>query len=176
MARSCHAIIAALCILSSTAFAEKWEGRVVRVADGDTITVLDSSKQMHKIRLSGIDAPEKAQPFGQRSKTNLSAITFNRVVEIDGNKRDRYGRTLAKVMVADPNCNAPSCPKTHDAGLVQIRSGLAWWYRQYANEQTPKDREEYEVAEFEAKTHRLGLWAEKLPVPPWEWRHGEKKQ
>ena len=130
MARSRHAIIAALCLLSGTAFAEKWEGRVVRVADGDTITVLDSSRQMHKTRLTGIDAPEKAQPFGQRSKANLSAIAFNRVVEIDGNRRDRYGRILAKVMVADPNCNATSCPKLHDAGLMQIKSGLAWWYRQ----------------------------------------------
>jgi endonuclease YncB( thermonuclease family) len=117
-------------------------------------------------------APEKAQPFGQKSKAKLSAIAFNRDVEIVGKKLDRYGRTIGKVMVADPTCNMPTCPKIHDAGLLQIKSGMAWCDRQDAREQAPKDRQDYELAEFQAKIHRLGLWGDTNPVPPWEWRHG----
>lgn len=152
------------------ALAEPLKGIVVSIADGDTLTVLDSQHQQHKIRLSGIDAPEKAQPFGQKSKTSLSAMVFNREVEVQGSKTDRYGRLVGKVMAADPNCNMPACPKIHDVNLMQVMSGMAWWYRDYAREQSPKDREDYEVAEFQAKSQRHGLWADKNPVPPWDWR------
>jgi endonuclease YncB( thermonuclease family) len=147
-------------------------GRVVSITDGDTLTVLDAQNQQHKIQLAGIAAPGKTQPFGQKSKATLSAIAFNRDVEIVGNKLDRYGYTIGKVMVADPTCNMPACPKIHDAGLLQIQSGMAWWYKQYAREQAPKDRQDYEVAEFQAKIHRAGLWSDTNPVPPWVWRHG----
>jgi endonuclease YncB( thermonuclease family) len=163
-------LLLALILATSSVCADPLTGRVVGIADGDTITLLDDNRQQHKIRLVGIDAPEKAQPFGQKSKTSLSAMVFNREVEIVGSKRDRYGRSLGKVMAADPNCNAPACPKIHDVNLMQVMSGMAWWYRQYAAEQSPKDREDYEVAEFQAKSQRRGLWADKNPVPPWEWR------
>lgn len=156
--------------MAAPVFAETISGIVVGIADGDTLTVLDSERRQHKIRLAGIDAPEKAQPFGQKSKTSLSAMVFNREVEVIGDKKDRYGRTVGKVMAADPNCNTPACPKIHDVNLMQVISGMAWWYRQYAKEQSPQDRENYEVAEFNAKVRRLGLWADKNPVPPWEWR------
>lgn len=151
-------------------YAQPVTGRVVSIADGDTITVLDANRQQHKIRLMGIDAPEKAQPFGQKSKASLSAMVFNRDVEVIGSKKDRYGRTVGKVMAADPNCNVDACPKIHDVNLMQVMSGMAWWYRQYAKEQSPKDREDYEVAEFNAKVRRQGLWADKNPVAPWAWR------
>ena len=144
------------------------------VSDGDTITLLDASKQQHKIRVAGIDAPEKKQPFGQHSKANMSALVFNREVEIVGDKRDRYGRTVAKVMVAKPSCLTADCPKTEDAGLLQIEAGLAWWYRKYAKEQAPIDQVSYEAAEAKAKIHRLGLWSEGEPMPPWEWRQARK--
>jgi endonuclease YncB( thermonuclease family) len=146
-------------------------GRVVSIADGATLTVLDARNQQHRIRIAGIDAPENTQPFGQKSKANLSMMAFNRDVEIIGNKLDRYGRVVGKVMVADLTCNMPQCPKSHDAGLLQIAAGMAWWYKQYAREQMPKDREDYEVAEFQAKSQRLGLWRDKNPIPPWQWRH-----
>jgi endonuclease YncB( thermonuclease family) len=167
-----HLPIAAVAYLLATpAFAQSFAGRVVGVADGDTITVLDADRKQHKIRVAGIDAPEKKQPFGQKSKASMSDLVFNRDVEIVGDKRDRYGRTVAKVMVADSNCNAPDCPKTRDVGLIQIMSGLAWWYRKYAREQTPPDRVAYESAEALARERRAGLWADSSPVPPWEWRH-----
>ena len=104
-------------------------GQVVGVADGDTITVLDASKSQHKIRLSGIDAPEKAQAFGQRSKQSLSDLVFGKTVQIDTGKTDRYGRELGKVLVDGM-----------DANLAQIKSGMAWHYKAYQSEQSPEDR------------------------------------
>jgi endonuclease YncB( thermonuclease family) len=158
-------------VLSGQASAETLQGRVVSIADGDTITVLDSDHQQHKIRLSGIDAPEKKQPFGQKSKEHLSQLVFNKQVNVVWTKRDRYQRIIGKVMVAEPSCLRPDCPKTLDAGLSQISVGLAWWYRQYARDQSPEDRQRYELAESEAKARKAGLWSEREPVPPWEWRH-----
>lgn len=159
-----------LALLSSGALAAPIKGIVVSIADGDTLTILDSERRQHKVRLAGIDAPEKAQPFGQKSKSSLSAFVFNREVEIIGEKRDRYGRLIGKVMAADLNCNAQTCPKHHDVNLMQIMTGMAWWYREYAREQSAQDRDDYEVAEFRAKSRRLGLWADKNPIPPWYWR------
>lgn len=154
----------------ASASAETISGIVVGITDGDTLTLLDANRQQHKIRLMGIDAPESHQPFGQKSKSSLSAFVFNREVEVIGGKKDRYGRLIGKVMAADLNCNVPACPKIHDVNLMQVLTGMAWWYKQYANEQSPKDREDYEVAEFQAKSQRRGLWADKNPIPPWDWR------
>ncbi|MRR50333.1 MAG: nuclease [Rhodocyclaceae bacterium] len=152
------------------AIAETLLGRIVSITDGDTVTVLDPTNQQHKIRLMGIDAPEKAQPFGSRSQQNLGALLFGRDVAVEWNKRDRYGRIVGKIMVAAQGCNDPQCPKDVDSGLEQIKIGLAWWYQQYAREQTPTDRASYEQAEFMAKTQRLGLWADRNSIPPWQWR------
>jgi endonuclease YncB( thermonuclease family) len=137
-------------------------------ADGDTITVLDSRRQQHKIRLAGIDAPEKAQPYGQRSKENLSRLVFGKDVRVDWNKRDRYGRTVGKVWVQPPDC--PRCGPTLDAGQAQLAAGMAWWYRKYAGDQSAEDRGRYEFEENEARVRRVGLWQDPDPVPPWDWR------
>ena len=159
-----------LLFLLLPALAHAFEGLVVSVTDGDTLIVTDAARQRQTIRLLGIDAPDKYQAFGQKSHTSLSAISFNRNVEVIGTQRDRQGRLLARVMVADPNCNMPECLKIHDAGLVQLMSGMAWQRQQYVNEQTPQERETYAAAEFNAKIRRLGLWADVNPVPPWLWR------
>ena len=150
------------------AHADTLTGRVVGVTDGDTITVLDANRQQHKIRLGGIDAPEKAQPFGQRSKENLSRLVFNKEVQVDWTKRDRYQRIVGKVWVQPSDC--PTCPMTLDAGHAQITVGLAWWYRKYSKEQSTEDRGRYEFSEQEARARRVGLWGEPDPMPPWEWR------
>jgi len=157
-----------LFIALGAAHADTLTGRVVGLTDGHTITVLDANRQQHKIRLGGIDAPEKAQPFGQRSKENLSRLVFNKEVQVDWTKRDRYQRIVGKVWVQPSDC--PTCPMTLDAGHAQITVGLAWWYRKYANEQPSQDRGQYEFSEQEAKARRVGLWSEPDPVPPWEWR------
>ena len=159
-----------LLLLVSPVQAEYIHGRVVGVSDGDTITVLDADHQQYKIRLSGIDAPEKAQPFGQRSKESLSHLVFGRDVTVEWRKKDRYGRTVGKVMVAEPTCHDATCPKILDACHAQIVAGMAWWYRQYAREQEPADAARYEQSEQEARSRRIGLWSDPQPTPPWDWR------
>jgi micrococcal nuclease len=151
-----------LFLLACSVQAETLTGRVVGVADGDTITVLDANRQQHKIRLSGIDAPEKAQPFGARSKQSLSDLVFDKQVAVEWNKQDRYGRTVGKVLV-----------NGIDANLAQVKAGLAWWYRDYAKEQSAADRRLYEQTEQQALVQRLGLWVDKNPTPPWDFRHGK---
>lgn len=158
-------------LAASSAGAETITGKVVGVSDGDTITVLDAERTQYKIRVAGIDAPEKAQPFGQRAKSSMSELVFGKDVEVVAGKHDRYGRTIGKVLVADPSCRTTTCPKTVDAGYELITMGLAWWYRKYAREQSGNDAQRYEQAEQDAQARRVGLWGDPQPTPPWEWRH-----
>jgi endonuclease YncB( thermonuclease family) len=160
-----------LLLLALPAYADV-TGVVVGVSDGDTVTVLDDTKTQHKVRLAGIDAPEKGQPFGQRAKQYMSDLVYGKEVRLEGDKRDRYGRTVAKVWVTPVSC--PTCPKTLDAGMTMLTVGLAWHYKQYQKEQTPEDRERYSFAEYEAKVKRAGLWADPDPTPPWEWRRARR--
>ena len=154
------------------ASADLLEGRVVGIADGDTLTGLDGDQVQHRIRLTGIDAPERAQPFGERSRQNLARLTFGKAVEVRWDKKDRYGRVVGQVWVVSPDarCQHAGCPKTLDAGLAQVTVGLAWHYKQYAGEQSEEDRERYAFAEIEARGRRAGLWRDPGPVAPWEWR------
>lgn len=149
-----------VCLTCFGARAEAYGGRVVGVSDGDTITVLDSTNTQHKVRLSGIDAPEKSQPFGQRSKQSLSDLVFGRAVTVETTKRDRYGREVGKVLAGGLDVN-----------LEQVRRGLAWHYKAYEREQPAEDRTTYSAAEQEAKAARIGLWTDPMPLAPWEFRH-----
>jgi endonuclease YncB( thermonuclease family) len=153
-------------------YADSFVGMVIGVSDGDTITVLDSGKQQHKIRLAGIDAPEKGQAFGERAKQHLSLLLYRHDVFIDWNKRDKYRRIVGQVWVAptDTQCADQNCPQTLDVSLAQLSAGLAWHYKKYENEQLPIDRSRYAEAEGKAHSMRLGLWADQNPLPPWEWR------
>ena len=160
-------------LLAATVHAETLTGRVVYVADGDTVTVQDAAHSRHQIRLAGIDAPELMQAFGNRSKLHLSRLVFDKAVSVEYSKRDDHGRVVGKVMVASPDAcpdASDACPKTLDAGLAQIAVGLAWWYRYFAAEQSEEDQHRYEFAEFEARTRNAGLWVDSEPVPPGEWR------
>jgi endonuclease YncB( thermonuclease family) len=145
--------------------AETLVGRIIGVSDGDTLTLLDAGKQTHKIRLSGVDAPEKKQAYGQQSKLNLSNLAYGHEATADCPKRDRYRRPVCLVTVAGK-----------DVGLQQIHQGLAWWYRTYAHEQRAQDRRGYERAEQMAREKRVGLWREKDPKAPWEWRRERREQ
>ncbi|WP_019897423.1 thermonuclease family protein [Methylotenera mobilis] len=146
-------------LFTSAAYADTLEGRVVGVTDGDTITLLDANNTQYKIRLAGIDAPEKKQPFGQASKKSLSDLAYGKAVQVDWSKRDRYERLVGKVMV-----------NGLDANLEQIKRGLAWHYSKYKKEQPLEDRITYLHAQEEAKANKLGLWLEPKPVAPWDWR------
>ncbi|MBE0614570.1 MAG: thermonuclease family protein [Burkholderiales bacterium] len=141
----------------------EFTGTVIDVVDGDTITVLDANQQRHKIRLAGIDAPERGQAFGFRSKENLAKWITEREAIIEADKYARRGMLVGKVYVDG-----------HDAGLEQIRAGLAWWDRPSANAQSPEDRELYELAEKQARERKLRLWRDARPVPPWEWRSSHR--
>lgn len=144
---------------------------VIGIADGDTLTARcgqPGSYEQIKVRLGAIDAPERQQPFSQQSRQKLSSLVFGKQVGLDCPKKDRYGQHVCTVMV--PAGGSSDGKPTVDAGLIMVRSGMAWWYRGYAREQTPEARERYAAAEREAQTRRLGLWADPDPTPPWEWR------
>ena len=160
-------LVALLCVLGSLhplpCYSNVLNGRIVAIADGDTLTILDGTHTQHKIRIVGIDAPEKRQGFGQRSKASLAALAFNHTAKADCRKIDRYKRNLCVVSVGG-----------RDVGLEQIRAGMAWHYKHYAKEQPASERVAYERAENEAKAKRLGLWVDADPVPPWDWRRNNK--
>ncbi len=134
-------------------------GRVVGIADGDTLTVLDDDKRQHIIRLAEIDAPEKAQPFGNRSKQHLSALCFGKAAVVTPRTTDRYRRTVARV----------ECEGT-DASSEQVHAGMAWVFDRYVT-----DRGLY-VVQDEARVSGRGLWADSEPMPPWEWRAGKDRK
>lgn len=150
------------CLAASTSAAQL-VGDVVGVSDGDTVTVLDASQTQHKIRVSGIDAPEQRQPFGNRSRQNLAKLVFRKRVVIEWNKRDRYGRIVGKILVDG-----------QDAGLTQVAAGFAWHYKAYASEQSAEDQSAYALAEETARKHRLGLWNDAAPLPPWDFRRSRR--
>jgi len=138
---------------------------VVRITDGDTIVVLDANNTQHKIRLTGIDAPERGQAFGTKSKDHLSDSVAGEIVVMEYNKYDSYGRVLGKVLLDG-----------EDMTLEQIDAGLAWHYKKYQGEQTVADRVAYSDAETEARRRKLGLWGDPQPVPPWDYRKAKRDQ
>ena len=147
--------------------AEVLTGRIVGISDGDTVTLLDANKRQYKIRLTGIDAPEKKMSFGQRSKEHLSDLIFSKDVQVETEKLDRYGRTLGKIWL-----------DRKDINLAMINAGLAWHYKKYQKyqkyqkDQSRSDRLLYAHAEDQARQQRIGLWRDPNPTPPWEWRKG----
>ena len=148
-------LVSCLLLLAGLACAETITGKVIGVMDGDTIEVLDTTKTPRRIRLEGIDAPEKAQAFGARSKQHLSDQVFGKQVEVQSNKTDRYGRTVGKVMISGK-----------DANLDQVCSGFAWHYKEYQKEQSASDRLAYANAETSARNMKSGLWNDPKPMPP----------
>lgn len=142
---------------SFAASQSEFRGRVVNVADGDTLTVLTKSKERVRVRLSEIDAPEMGQPFGRRSKQSLSSLCSNATAQVRREDTDRYGRVIGRVICRGVDTNAE-----------QVRLGLAWVYDSYV-----KERSFYRLQEA-AREQGLGLWSEPNPVAPWDWRRGER--
>ena len=152
-----------LLLLSLLSFAEELTGKVIKVSDGDTITVLDSNNQKYKIRLQGIDAPETQQAFGETSRQSLASLIYDKEVIILWDKRDKYARILGKVIVDG-----------RDANYEQLKKGLAWYYKQYENDLSDEDKERYSEAEAWARNYTEGLWTDSKSIPPWEYRHKRK--
>ena len=144
-------------LLSLAVQADTLEGNVVKIADGDTLTLLTSSNEQVKIRLAGIDTPERKQPFGNRAKQAISSLAFQKHALIEVEAKDRYGRTVGVVFVDGLNVNAEL-----------VKQGMAWVYRKYTD-----DKRLYAL-ESEAKQAKRGLWLDKKSIPPWEWRRGKR--
>lgn len=141
------------------------QGTVVAIADGDTLTVLDAAQQQHKVRFAFIDAPEKAQPYGQRARQALSAQVFHQAVRVEVIEQDRYGRNVGRVWRQDQDIN-----------LLLVQQGYAWHYRQYAQKtQSSSDFARYEAAQQQAEHSRLGLWQQAAPQAPWDWRRNKRE-
>ena len=138
---------------------QEFSGQVVGVTDGDTITVLHESVG-EKIRLAGIDCPERGQDYGTRAKQFLSALVFRKTVRVYDQGRDRYGRTIGTVLLSDDT----------NVNHLLVKSGMCWWYRKYEPDNATLERLEHEAREAER-----GLWADANPVPPWEWRSARKR-
>jgi micrococcal nuclease len=128
--------------------------QVVGVIDGDTVTVLSPEHIQTRCRLFGIDAPEKAQAFGQASKKALSDLVYRKTLDVKVVDTDRYGRSICRLTLAGV-----------DISRQQVVLGMAWVYRRY-NRELP-----YYEAEAAAKTAHLGLWSSTDPIPPWDYRH-----
>ena len=129
----------------------------MKVADGDTLTILDAENTQHRIRLHGIDAPEKRQAFGEKAKQHLSSLVFGKDVVVKVQDTDRYGRVVGKVFADGA-----------DANLEMLKAGYAWHYKHY--DSTPA----YAAAEIEARATHKGLWADKNPIEPWSFRKSSR--
>jgi endonuclease YncB( thermonuclease family) len=148
-------IISLFLIFSLSAQAKIIEGLVVKIADGDTLTLLTSSNKKIKIRLAGIDTPEIKQPFGSKAKQALAKLVFQKKALIEVQTKDRYGRTIGIVFVDGQNVN-----------YELVRQGMAWVYRKYTNDEILYG------LEAQAKTKKTGLWADAKSIAPWSWRKG----
>ena len=137
-----------------------WSGMVVGISDGDTITVLHNGKG-EKIRLYGIDTPEKGQAFGKRAKQFTSGMVFGKTVEVETKDTDRYGRSVALIYIDGQSLNE-----------ALVKNGFAWVYRKYCKETFCEDWLNLEIV---ARYGKVGLWSEPNPIPPWEFRHGKVK-
>lgn len=140
--------------ISWSAPAYELSGKVTKIADGDTLTIVDAQRVKHKIRLYGIDTPEYDQPYFGAAKRALSALVANKTVGIDIKDTDSYGRTVGVVYVEGRSVN-----------VHMVRNGHAWWYKRYAGlNETLREAQEH------AQAYELGLWKDPSPVAPWDWR------
>lgn len=178
MKRSRGVLVALLCVdlawIGAAEAREEVYGRVVGVADGDTLTVLHAGSPL-KVRLQGVDAPEKGQPFGEKAKQLTSELVFGKDVRVEVDSRDKYGRALGRVLYPVTMHRYPrDRSRPHDRVTIYerleaslLRAGLAWWFRKYSKDET------LGKLEREARAARRGLWREARPTPPWVWRHPE---
>lgn len=146
-----------LCLLLCGAEPTTFTGTVTRTIDGDTVEVLVGTDPV-RVRLEGIDAPERGQPFGTQAKGRLSELVHGKTVTVRSIGKDRYGRTLGTIYVGEVNAN-----------LEMVRDGMAWHYKRYS------DDAELSAVETAARSAKAGLWRDAEPLAPWDWRRGKRK-
>jgi endonuclease YncB( thermonuclease family) len=142
-----------LLLLAGSASAETFTGRVIGVTDGDTLTILRGGRPT-TVRLRGIDAPERGQPYATRAQQYLAGLAFGQIVTVESHTSDRYGRLVAEVRLPDG--------RSLSEELVQV--GYAWWFRRYSADPI------FAMLEASARNARRGLWADRDPFPPWSYR------
>ena len=140
---------------SSSAYAASFHAKVIHITDGDTITVLNDTNEHVKIRLKGIDCPEKAQAYGNKAKQFTKELVAGKTAIIQAYDQDKYGRTIGDVILEDGR----------NLSQELVKEGYAWWFFKYS------DDEQLGILEVKAKIAKVGLWADKNPVPPWIYRH-----
>ena len=148
-----HLFLIVLLLLPVSVDAATITGKVIKVVDGDTIEVLQGNQPV-RIRLNGIDAPEKGQAHGNKAKLFVLELVAQKVVAVEVVDTDKYGRSVGDVIL----------PGGRDLNKEIVAAGYAWWYRKYSNDQSLGRLEEA------ARSARRGLWQDKNPVPPWVWR------
>ncbi len=152
-------VVALLLCCSFILCAESITGRVIRVSDGDTITIsVGSNRKTHRVRLAGIDTPETKQPYGAEARRQLNVLINSKIVTVEFEERDIYQRIVGKVIY-----------QGRDINLEMLMCGLAWHYKQYSKD--PK----YAEAEKRARQAKLGLWRDPAPIPPWQFRKNRRK-
>jgi endonuclease YncB( thermonuclease family) len=156
-----RALLCMLLLVAWPAAADTLQGRVVAISDGDTLTVLDGKRRQTRVRLFGIDTPERRQPYGSRAKQALSRLAFGKEVRVEVVDKDRWGRTVGRVYAGRTDVNAE-----------MVREGAAWVHRRYS------DDPELLRLEAEARRARRGLWLlpEAACTPPWEWRAASRNR
>ena len=130
-------------------------GKVVKIADGDTFTMVFENDFEVRVRLNGIDCPERSQPFSKKAKQTLSDFIFGKMVVVQYTKKDSYGRVIGDVFVDDLHINNE-----------MVKLGMAWHYKRFSHDI------QLDSLENDARNNKIGLWSEKSPIPPWEWRKG----
>jgi endonuclease YncB( thermonuclease family) len=141
------------------------DGKVTRVLDGDTLDLVNQDNQTFRIRLQGIDAPEKTQAYGPEAKEVLTLLTLNRQIHVIWNEKDIYGRLIGKVTLYKK-----------DICLEMIAQGMAWHFVKYEQNQSDEDRQLYQQTEKRVREQRKGLWADPNPVPPWDYRKQQRQR
>ncbi len=146
-----------LLLLPHLSFAASFTGKVVGVSDGDTIKVMRNGKA-ERVRLIGIDSPEKKQAFGNKAKQFTSDLVFGKVVKVEVSDVDRYGRSIGEVFLSDGR----------SLNRELVKAGFAWWYFKYSKDESLGELEK------KARLAKRGLWRDPNPVPPWGWRKKAK--
>lgn len=147
-------ILILICLISTLSFSQKIiTGLVVKIKDGDTVVVLDSTKTMHTVRLAGVDCPEKKQDYGVLAKTFVSDLIYNKKVKVEILSKDMYGRNIGFIYIEDKNVSEEL-----------LRNGLAWHYVKYSNSKKLQLLENY------ARQKQIGIWSKENPTRPWEFR------
>lgn len=146
-------LIALLFLLPACVNAEVISGKVIKVLDGDTIDILYNNKPT-RIRFDGIDAPEKGMPHGQKAKQFVLDLAANKIVSVNVIDTDKYGRSVGDITL----------PDGRNLNREVVKAGYAWWYQKYSDDASLGELEK------EARKAHKGLWQDKDPMPPWEWR------